>query len=340
MNESQKSVTILTGFLGAGKTTFLNHLLQQNTDTRYAIIENEFGEQGIDSELVIRPEETIVELNNGCLCCTLNDNLYDILNDLFDRRDEFDEIIIEATGVADPTGLAQPFVAHPLIEKHFPLKGIICLVDAELIENHLIETEEAKNQVAYSDVLLINKTELVAYEYVEELKQKLHQLNPLANIVLGNRKAFPIIELALQQSPLDKIFQQANNDSLIEKEEQFPVSKPHTHHHHKHTEEIVSHTFHFDQPFDYQVLDRQLFLYLRLKPTALYRMKGLVWLEGSEDQYIVQSVGERLDIEKSNTWQAGEKKKSVMVFIGKNLQRNNIEELLARCLSRRNLTQS
>ncbi|MEM6768143.1 MAG: GTP-binding protein, partial [Bacteroidota bacterium] len=114
MKISEKPVTILTGFLGAGKTTFLNHILEQNTDTRYAIIENEFGEQGIDSELVIHQEETIVELNNGCLCCTLNDNLYDILNDLYKRRDEFDELIIEATGVADPTGLAQPFVTHPL----------------------------------------------------------------------------------------------------------------------------------------------------------------------------------------------------------------------------------
>ncbi|MEL6355988.1 MAG: GTP-binding protein, partial [Bacteroidota bacterium] len=142
-----KPVTILTGFLGAGKTTFLNHLLQENEGIRYAIIENEFGKQGIDNELVLRPDETIVELNNGCLCCTLNDNLYDILNELHERRDEFDEIIIEATGVADPTGLAQPFIIHPLVKKHFPLTAIICLVDAELVEDQLKETEEAINQI-------------------------------------------------------------------------------------------------------------------------------------------------------------------------------------------------
>jgi len=146
-------VTIITGFLGAGKTTFLNHLLQENTDSRYAIIENEFGAQGIDNELVLRPDETIVELNNGCLCCTLNENLYDILNELFDRRSEFDEINIEATGVADPTGLAEPFIAHPLIKKHFPLKAIICLVDAEQVEDQLKETEEAINQITFSDIL-------------------------------------------------------------------------------------------------------------------------------------------------------------------------------------------
>jgi len=110
-----KPVTILTGFLGAGKTTFLNHLLARNEERRYAIIENEYGRQGIDNELVLRPDETIVQLDSGCLCCTLNDDLYDLLNDLHERRDEFDEIIIEATGLADPTGLAEPFLAHPLI---------------------------------------------------------------------------------------------------------------------------------------------------------------------------------------------------------------------------------
>lgn len=340
MKISEKPVTILTGFLGAGKTTFLNHILEQNTDTRYAIIENEFGEQGIDSELVIHQEETIVELNNGCLCCTLNDNLYDILNDLYKRRDEFDELIIEATGVADPTGLAQPFVTHPLIKKHFPLQGVICLVDAELIEKQLVETEEAKNQVAFSDVLLINKTDLVTNDHVKELSQKLHEQNPLASIVVGNKQGFPVIELAPKESPLDKLFTHDHGETHEEVRQQFPVSKPHHHHHHKHTEEIVSHTFHFDQPFDYRTLDQQLFVYLMLQSEGLYRMKGLVWLDGSNDQYIVQSVGKRLDIEKKDSWAVGANKQSVIVFIGKDLQRSGIEKLLTKCLSKRNSTHS
>ncbi len=186
-----RPVTILTGFLGAGKTTFLNHLMAENPTVRYAIIENEFGETGIDSELVICSEQTIMELNNGCLCCTLNENLYDILNELFGKRADFDEIIIEATGVADPTGLAQPFVAHPLIKQHFPLKGIICLVDAELIEKQLQETKEAKGQVAFSDVLLVSKTDLVDESHIEPLLHLLQDANPLAQIVRGNRKEFP-----------------------------------------------------------------------------------------------------------------------------------------------------
>ncbi|MEM8896964.1 MAG: GTP-binding protein [Bacteroidota bacterium] len=337
MSSTTKPVTILTGFLGAGKTTFLNHLLDQNKETRYAIIENEFGEQGIDSELVVRPDETIVELNSGCLCCTLNENLYDILNDLYQRSEEFDEVIIEATGVADPTGLAQPFISHQLIKKHFPLKGVVCLVDAELIDIQIAETEEAKNQVAYSDVLLVNKTDLVSPERLDELKERLHTQNPLASIVFGNREAFPFINLAPEKSPLDELFEHSHHHHT---DEQFPVKKPHHHHHHKHTEEIVSQTFHFDQPFDYNMLDRQLFVYLMLQAEDLYRMKGLVWFEGFEEQYVIQSVGKRLDIEKKNTWQANEPKKSVIVFIGKNLQRKGLERLLTKCLSKRNSTLS
>ncbi|MEO0899699.1 MAG: GTP-binding protein [Bacteroidota bacterium] len=334
---SIKPVTILTGFLGAGKTTFLNHILEQNKETRYAIIENEFGAQGIDGELVIRPEETIVEMNSGCLCCTLNDNLYDILNALFDRKDEFDEIILEATGVADPTGLAQPFVSHPLVKKYFPLNGILCMLDAELIEDQLVETEEAKNQVAYSDILLINKTDLVDQEKVAELSEKLRQINPLAKVLEGNKEAFPEVVWDQEDSPIEKLFQADHHHGHEhgKTETQFPISKPHAHHHHHHTEEIVSHTFHFEQPFDYQVLAQQLSAYLMFQSAGLYRMKGLIWIEDSNEQGIIQSVGKRLDFDQRRAWKEGEIRKSVMVFIGKNIKRQGLEKLLNRCISKR-----
>lgn len=332
MDISRKPITILTGFLGAGKTTFLNHLIEKNADTRYAIIENEFGEQGIDSELILRPDDTIVELNNGCLCCTLNDNLYDILNDLFDRREAFDEIIIEATGVADPTGLAQPFVAHPLIKEHFPLRGIICLVDAELIEQHIESTEEAIKQVTFSDVLLLNKSDLVSEQHLELLQEKMQKLNPLAQVVLGNKNEFPEIDLMQQNTKLEELFAQKKPITLKEDEKNFPVKKPHSHHHHKHTEEINSQTFVFDKPFDHEVLDRQLFVYLTFQARDLYRLKGFVWIEGSDQQHVVQSVGRRIDFEKRRAWEAEEPKQSVLVFIGKNLPREELEKLLNGCL--------
>jgi len=335
MKIQEKPVTILTGFLGAGKTTFLNHLIEKNATTRYAIIENEFGEQGIDSELILRPDDTIVELNNGCLCCTLNDNLYDILNELFDRRDEFDEIIIEATGVADPTGLAQPFVSHPLIKEQFPLQGIICLIDTELVEQHIKNTEEAIKQITFSDVLLLNKIDLVSTQHLTRLQEKMQRLNPLAQIVLGNKNDFPAIDLVQQNTQLEELFTKKHKPGEKEekKETSFPVKKPHSHHHHEHTEEVNSQSFIFDQPFDYAALDRHFFAYLTFQARDLYRLKGLVWVEGSEQQYLIQSVGTRLDFEKKRDWKTGEKKQSVLVFIGKNLQREGLEKLLNNCLA-------
>ena len=156
---------------------------------------------------------------------------------------------------------------------------------------------------------------------------------------LGNKQSFPEINLTPKKSPLDKIFQLSSSLPLIGQQAGLPFAKSQAHHNHKHTEEIVSHTFHFDQPFDYQIFDQQLFVYLMLQSKGLYRMKGLVWFDGSKDQYIVQSVGKRLEIEVKKPWQANERKKSVMVFIGKNLQRAGIEKLINRCISKRDLTQ-
>lgn len=320
-----KPVTILTGFLGAGKTTFLNHLLSQNTETRYAIIENEFGEQGIDNELIIRPDETIVEMNNGCLCCTLNDNLYDILNELHERRDQFDEVLIEATGVADPSGLAQPFIVHPLIKEHFPLVATICLIDAELVEDHIQDTEEALNQITNSDILVINKIDLVSDGHVDRLEEKLELLNPLAEIVRGQKDNFPNLSYRKAGEELDNKLQNIGTD--------FKVEKPHHHHHHhEHTKEINSVSFVYDTPFNYAKLNQQLWVYLTFQATDLYRMKGIFHIANDDNQYVVQSAGKRLVVDKKRKWKAGEERKSTIVFIGKKLQREGLETLLNRCL--------
>tara|TARA_B100000683_G_scaffold125849_2_gene123484 strand:+ start:1261 stop:2280 length:1020 start_codon:yes stop_codon:yes gene_type:complete len=329
----KKPVTILTGFLGAGKTTFLNHLLEQNKDTRYAIIENEFGERGIDNELVIRPNESIVELNNGCLCCSINDNLYEILNELHERKDQFDELIIEATGVADPRGLAEPFIAHPLIKKHFPISAIICLIDSELVESQLEETEEAINQITFSDVLLINKTDLVSDDYVLHLESRLSQMNPLARLVKGFKSAYPQIDFIKESENLESIFQTKDKVNSINETLSFPVQKPHHHHHHKHTEEVNSETFIFNRPFDFDKLYHYLFVYLTFQSKGLYRMKGLVWLNGKDEEYVIQSVGKRFDIQEKSKWTATRQKQSTIVFIGKQLQRQGLEKLLKQCLA-------
>ncbi|MEL6675563.1 MAG: GTP-binding protein [Bacteroidota bacterium] len=329
-----KPTTILTGFLGAGKTTFLNHLIKENPQTRYAIIENEFGQQGIDSDLILRAEGDIMELNNGCLCCSLNESLYEILNTLFDKREDFDELIIEATGVANPVGLAEPFVVHPTIKEFFPISNIICLVDAELLEEALNETEEAISQITYSDVLLINKTDLVDERQIKKVKTLLKALNPLAKIIQGNKTQFPQIEAGGNTS-----FRRSGADHAhathahSDQEHSFPVKNAPAHVPHAHTQEITSFALEFDRPFDQKLLYHVLNAYLVFQAKGLYRMKGLVWVKDVAQPYILQSVGRRLDLTPYPQAYAGEATQSRIVFIGKNLQAASFEKMLNRCFS-------
>ena len=333
MAKFNKPVTILTGFLGSGKTTYLNSILEKTPSTRYAIIENEFGEEGIDGELIIRPEDGIVEMNNGCLCCTLNDNLYDILNDLFERRDEFDEIIIEATGLADPAGLAEPFLSHPLIKEHFPLLGTICLVDAELFEDQINETEEALNQITFSDVILLNKIDLISSEYQIQAKEKLSKINPLARIFTAHKNDFPAFELSRQKDEIEENLMKELKgiDPTISLE----LKAPHHHHDHQHTQDIVSFCFTFDRAFNYEQFYHNLFVYMTFQSKGLYRIKGLLWFEGHDQQVLFQSVGKRMTFDDKKAWQERDNKESIIVFIGKNLQEKGLRNLLEKCLNKK-----
>ena len=154
MNKNRHPVTLLTGFLGSGKTTFLNTVMAYKENTRFAIIENEIGEADIDGNMVMQSDNNLMEVNNGCICCSLNDNFFAILKNLHERKDEWDELIIEATGIADPAGVAAPFFNQPVIKNNFHLERIICLADAGQIEEQLRRAEIAAKQIAYSDVIM------------------------------------------------------------------------------------------------------------------------------------------------------------------------------------------
>jgi G3E family GTPase len=312
-----KPVTILSGFLGAGKTTFLNVLIKTKTKTRYAIIENEIGKEGIDGELIVKPEDGIVEMNNGCLCCSLNDNLYDILNELNTRAEEFDELVIETTGIADPAGVAEPFFVNADIKKAFPLKRVITLIDAELIEDQLQETEEAIKQIVFSDALVVNKTALVDKEYLANLKNILSELNPFASIFFENESEFPIDEiLAIERDQDDK--------SLV-KVKSSPTKL------HKHGN-ITALSFVFEEPFDIKELQMRLYAFLVFESKDLYRMKGVFYGHAIQHKIILQSVGKNLSVVGGKAWQNDEKKQSKMVIIGKNLKSEFFYNLLKSCL--------
>lgn len=331
MNKDHKPATILTGFLGAGKTTYLNYLMKSNPEKRYAIIENEYGKKGIDAELILRAEDGIVELNNGCLCCTLNDGLYDILNTLFDRRNEYDEIVIEATGLADPRGLAEPFVSHPAIKKQFPLSKIICLVDAENIEQQLLETEEAINQVTFSDILLVNKTDLLQKEEIQKVVERLKKLNPLSLVFTGNQNDFPNMDTISNHLAQDEILVNIAS-SNVNANENFPVDITTTHHQHKHTEGIATCSISIDQPLDYNLLHHRLMVYLTFQAKGLYRMKGILWIEGKDNKYSLQAVGKRVVFDENRPWAPAEEKKSSIVMIGKNLNKKVMEKMFKDCI--------
>ncbi|GIW59245.1 MAG: cobalamin biosynthesis protein CobW [Patescibacteria group bacterium] len=185
-------VTVLTGFLGCGKTTLLNYILKDNHGKRIAVIENEFGEVSIDHALVIGVDEEVFEMNNGCICCTVRGDLIRILGTLIKRRDKFDYVIIETTGLADPGPIAQTFFVDETISKHYKLDGIVTLVDAKHIWEQIDRSPEVKEQIAFTDVVLINKADLVTDEDIEKIKSKIISINPLPKIFVTTRDKYDI----------------------------------------------------------------------------------------------------------------------------------------------------
>ena len=313
----QKPVTLLTGFLGAGKTTLLNEYLGYRKGVRFAIIENEIGEQGIDGELVTQTEDTFVEMNNGCICCTLNDNFNEILKDLNERREQWDELIIEATGIADPAGIALPFMADPAIARSFKLERIVCLVDSSIIEDQLEDTEEAAKQITFSDILLLNKADQVQPRYLDSLEQMLAEINPMAYMMTGHKNHYPLNEIAAF--------------TREQSEEELPSHHHHNEHGHHHSD-INALSFTFTEPFDVNALAERLNFFLLFSSKDVYRAKGIFYDPGEEQKVIVQSVRTSLLVSQGVAWKEGEEKISRIVFIGKNLTPKGYEKMLRQCI--------
>jgi G3E family GTPase len=311
MNQiQQKPVTIITGFLGAGKTTFLNELLMAGKKGKYAIIENEFGKESIDGELVMEISDNIFEMSSGCLCCNLNEDLVDLLIDLSKQSGDFEELIIETTGIADPSAVALPFLIDPLVSRYYKLDRVICLVDARNIAYELQTTEEARKQISFSDVMLISKTDLVTDEELVKIHTLLKEINPFAVILSGTKEHFPHQEIMQ--------FVRTNADHYTGEE----VTTEKRHH------SLTSLTFTFDEPFDIGKLKHHLMVFMAVQSQDIYRVKGIVYGFGEQDKFVLQSVAEYLAIAPGNAWGEGEVKKSRIVFIGRDLKMKGLEQLL------------
>ncbi|MEM6525307.1 MAG: GTP-binding protein [Bacteroidota bacterium] len=312
----RKPVTLLTGFLGAGKTTLLNEYLTYRRGVRFAIIENEIGEQSIDGELIEQTEDTFVELNNGCICCTLNHNFNEILRGLNERREQWDELITEATGVADPARIALPFMSDPTIVMGFKLERIVCLVDSCIVEDQLEDTEEAFKQIAFSDILLLNKADQVQTRYLDSLQQTLVQINPMAHIMRGYKNHYPLNQISAFVREQTEEELQANQ----KKENGYQHS------------DISSISLSFTEPFDINALTERLNILLLLHYKDVYRAKGIFYDPKEEHKVIVQSVGRSLLLSSGVAWKEGEDKTSRMVFIGKKLGPKGFEKVLRQCI--------
>lgn len=310
--------------------------------TRFALIENEYGEEGIDGGLIVRPDVDVIELSNGCLCCSLNNELLEVLEALYDRRDRFDELIIETTGIADPANVAVPFLMVPMVQREFTLKRVICLVDAELIEDQLRDTEEVIGQISFADVILLNKTDRVSAGYVAKLTETLRGLNPLAEVLTGHRDEYP----------LEPLMAVERDTSVMEKPVRFVPTPAHKHahthvhatprpaggaepkhHHHVHSD-IVSLSFRFSESMDLTSLYHRLTTLLLFQGQGIYRVKGIIYDQSRPERWIVQSVGKSVTLVEGADWHEGEARLNRIVIIGKLLKPAGFEKMLRQCLTK------
>ncbi len=323
--ENMVPVTILTGFLGSGKTTLLNRILREDHGKRIAVIENEFGEVGVDSDIIEKSDEQIVEMNNGCICCTVRGDLIRILGTLKEKRDsgslKFDRVVIETTGMADPGPVAQTFFTDEDIGNYYLLDSILTVVDAKHASQQLDEFHEAQEQVGFADRILLSKTDLTAEEETETLIKRLKRMNPRA----------PIKKVNFGNAPIEEVLdiRGFNLNAILELDPEFLNDV-----HHEHHDEVESFVFKSDKPFDGNKLEQFLSGMIQVYGPDLLRYKGVLWMKGNPKRVVFQGVHMMMGGDIGKPWMKGDKKRSVLVFIGKKLPKDLFLAGLEECLAK------
>jgi len=318
-------VTILTGFLGAGKTTLLNRILTEQHGEKIAVIENEFGESGIDNEILVQDkEEQIVEMNNGCLCCTVRGDLVRILKDLRRKKRggevKFDRVIIETTGLANPGPVAQTFFMDEDVHKDYLLDAIITVVDAKHGQQTLDEHDEARAQVGFADRILLSKTDLIADGETQALMDRLRSMNPRAHqkkVHFGEADIKEILDI-----------RGFNLNAVLEVSPEFLTDD-----HHHHDDDVKSFVWKDARPLDMEKIETFLSLMVQNYGENLLRYKGVLNVKDEPRRMIFQGVHMLMGGTPGKPWEPGEARESVMVFIGKGIPRRLFEEGLAYCVA-------
>jgi G3E family GTPase len=337
-------VTVLTGYLGAGKTTLLNRILSEPHGKKYAVIVNEFGEIGIDNDLVVNADEEIFEMNNGCICCTVRGDLVRIIDGLMRRKGKFDAIIVETTGLADPAPVAQTFFVDENVGSKTRLDAVVTVADAMWLRERLKDAPEAKNQIAFADVVLINKTDLVSADDLTEVESRIRALNPYAKVHRTQRAAIPLAEvLGRNAFDLDRILdiepEFLEGDGHDHDHDNHGHDHEHAHHHHAHglkhyhDEDMQSVSLRTDKPLDPDKFFPWVQNLVATEGPSILRSKGILAFKDDPDRFVFQGVHMILDGDHQRPWQPDEKRESRIVFIGRNLPEEKIRDGFSACLA-------
>ena len=345
-------VTILTGFLGSGKTTLLNHILTERHGMRIAVIENEFGEVDVDSDLVMTSEEEIFQMTNGCICCVVDvrTDLVRILQTLLARPERFDHILVETSGLADPTPVAATFFMDNDVARQVRLDGIVTLVDALHIESHLDDPlllnhdNQAIDQIVAADRIVVNKTDLVDEATLRRVEQRLGRINEGGQVMRSNHAQVDLTQI-LGISGFDSASQLIGDPDFLDSAEHLcsetcehdHVAGPHDEHHrqavpgHQHDPSVGSVSLVFDAPFDKATLEAGLRELVATDGDDIFRLKGIVAIAGSSRRHVLQGVHRVLDLRPAEGW-GGTAPQSKFVFIGRRLDQRHLRAVLQACL--------
>jgi G3E family GTPase len=334
-------VTVLTGYLGAGKTTLLNRILTENHGKKYAVIVNEFGEIGIDNDLIVESDEEIYEMNNGCICCTVRGDLIRVVEGLMRRPGRFDAIVVETTGLADPVPVAQTFFMDDDVRAKTQLDAVVALVDAKHLPLRLKDSREAEDQLAFADVVLINKTDLVTPEEVKRIEDTVRVINPSARIYHTQRSNVDLNKI-LDVGAFDLERALENDPHFLEHGHEDHVCGPdcdhhhHDHHHHDHGASPIHDVSVQSISLRGGVMNPKKFFpwiekITQLQGPNILRLKGIIAFDQDDERYVVQGVHMIIEGNHQRPWKEGEKRESRLVFIGRDLDRKKIEESFKAC---------
>jgi G3E family GTPase len=337
--QPQIPVTVLTGYLGSGKTTLLNRILSEDHGKRYAVIVNEFGEIGIDNDLIVESDEEIYEMNNGCICCTVRGDLIRTVETLMRRPGRFDAILVETTGLADPAPVAQTFFMDDDVRAKTKLDAVVALVDAKHLPLRLKDSREAADQIAFADVVVLNKTDLVSEDELRQVEASIRRMNPSARIHRTERSAVNLAEV-LDRGAFDLKRALDNDPHFLDNDHDHEHSHDHDDHDHHHAHEHAH--SHIEESGVKSIslrggdMDPKKFFPWLEKTTqmdgpSILRLKGIIAIKDDPERYVVQGVHMIIEGDHQRAWKDGEKRESRLVFIGRELDEERLRRTFEAC---------